>query len=239
MIKHRLKLLARKFGLEVSKYAPANSKAASLKAQLALHDIDCVVDVGANVGQYVQFLRELGYAGNVISFEPQTIAHKALTEASSSDPYWHVAARMGLGERESELQLNIAGNSASSSLLGMLDAHSDAAPYSKICGTEMVCVKRLDSLSEPMIEGAERIFLKIDTQGYEIPVLLGAEGIMQKVAGLQLEMSIIPLYEGQELYQEILHKLEDAGFELWGIEPGFCEPKTGRLLQFDGIFFRK
>ena len=46
------------------------------------------------------------------------------------------------------------------------------------------------------------------------------------------------LYDGQVLYLDMIQWLEHRGFELWGVIPGFVEHATGRLLQFDGVFFR-
>jgi hypothetical protein len=51
-------------------------------------------------------------------------------------------------------------------------------------------------------------------------------------------MSLVPLYEGQRLWKDILHRLEAEGFVLWQIIPGFSDPESGRSLQFDGVFYR-
>lgn len=121
----------------------------------------------------------------------------------------------------------------------MLPSHIESAPSCKCIGKQIVKVRRLDALDEPIIREAKRIYLKIDTQGFEKPVLLGARGIMDKIVGIQLEMSVVPLYDGQALFQELLTWLDDAGFEMWGVVPGFMNRTTGRMLQFDGIFYRK
>lgn len=120
----------------------------------------------------------------------------------------------------------------------MLPSHIESAPYSKYIDTETVKVHRLDGLDIATIKAAKHIFLKIDTQSYEMPVLHGSKGLLHNVIGIQLEMSVLPLYEGQALFQELLTWLDEAGFEMWGIILGFMNPVTGRMLQFDGIFFR-
>jgi FkbM family methyltransferase len=238
-VKSKVRLLARKFGIEINRYNTAQSKVARVGRQLMYHGVDCVLDVGANDGGYGRFIRSAGFNGNIVSFEPQAEAYEKLIAASYADPAWHIASRMALGDAESELEINVAGNSTSSSFLQMLPSHIESAPVSKFIGKEKVTVHRLDTLDVPAINAARRIYLKIDTQGYEMPVVLGTTGIMDKVVGIQLEMSVIPLYEGQALYQDLLAWLENAGFELWGVEPGFMNQTTGRMLQFDGIFFRK
>lgn len=237
-VKSKIKLLARRFGVEIGRYNSAQSIEARVRTQLEYHKVDCVLDVGANDGGYGKFLRSAGFKGNIVSFEPQANAHDKLVEVSHSDPGWKIAPPMALGDVETELEINVAGNSTSSSLLAMLPSHVESSPSSKCIGKEIVKVHRLDALDELVITAARRIYLKIDTQGYEKPVLLGAKGIMHKVVGVQLEMSVIPLYEGQALFQELLTWLDDAGFEMWGVVPGFMNQTTGRMLQFDGIFFR-
>lgn len=234
-----IRVLARKFGIEVHRYNAAQSTAAKVGVQLAYHGVDCVLDVGANDGGYGRFIRSVGFNGNIVSFEPQAEAHAKLILASHADPAWYIAPPMALGDAETELEINVAGNSTSSSLLRMLPLHIESAPVSKYIGKEKVTVHRLDALDEPVIRAARRIYLKIDTQGYEKSVLLGARGIMDNVVGIQLEMSVIPLYEGQALFQELLTWMDDAGFEMWGVAPGFMNQTTGRMLQFDGIFFRR
>jgi hypothetical protein len=82
------------------------------------------------------------------------------------------------------------------------------------------------------------MFLKIDTQGYELPVLEGATRTLKRCVGVQAEMSLLPLYQGQVLFREIIGWLEQREFELWSLLPGFSDPATGRLLQVDGVFFR-
>ena len=238
-LKSKVRLLARKFGIEINRYNTSQSTTARAGVRLESNRVDCMVDVGANDGGYGRFIRSAGFKGCIISFEPQAEAYKKLIMASHTDPAWHIAPRMALGDKASELEINVAGNSTSSSLLHMLPSHIESAPESICIGKEKVVVRRLDALDVPEINSAQRIFLKIDTQGYEMPVLLGAKGIMDRVVGVQVEMSVIPLYAKQVLYQDLLAWLQKADFQMWGIEPGFMNAKTGQMLQFDGIFFRQ
>lgn len=78
--------------------------------------------------------------------------------------------------------------------------------------------------------------MKIDVQGFERQVLAGATEILPQVKGIQLELSLVPLYESQPIYREMIKFLEKLGYELYALVPGFTEHKTGKLLQMDGIF---
>lgn len=235
---HSLRLLARRAGLDVSRFRPDASTTARLGALLAHHRIDLVIDVGASDGEFARELRLAGFRGPIVSFEPLRAAHRELTANAGGDPDWRVAPRMALGERDCEATIHVAANSRSSSLLPMLLSHVEAAPDSSTVATEAVPLRRLDGVDH-LFSGASRIYLKIDTQGYEAAVLAGAQGLLPRIAGIQVELSTVPLYEGQPLYGELLERLRGYGFELWGIAPGFFHPGHGRLLQFDGVFFRE
>jgi hypothetical protein len=86
--------------------------------------------------------------------------------------------------------------------------------------------------------GGRNLFLKIDVQGFEPQVLEGAARLLDRTQGVQLELSLAPLYEGQTLFLPLVDWLAKKGFELWALIPGFIDNKTGRMLQVDGIFFR-
>ena len=81
-------------------------------------------------------------------------------------------------------------------------------------------------------------FLKIDTQGYEWQVLDGARESLSQCQGVLCELSLVPLYEGQCLWMEMIQRLESGGFTLWSIQKGFTDLRDGRTLQVDAIFLR-
>lgn len=237
-LKHEIKQLALRMGVELRRFNPLESPDARLLHQLQVHNIDLVIDVGANDGGYGRFLRGGGYTGRILSFEPLSKAHAALVAAVADDAKWFVAPRMALGESDGETKINIAGNSTSSSVLPMGELHQAAAPSSVYQGSESVMLRRLDSIEHEAISGAQSILLKIDTQGYEMPVLRGARQLLARATGVQLELSVVALYEGQSTYRDVIPWLSDEGFELWNVLPGFADPKSGRMLQFDGVFFK-
>jgi hypothetical protein len=80
--------------------------------------------------------------------------------------------------------------------------------------------------------------MKIDTQGYESRVLQGAQGSLARIDTVQMELSLVPLYEGELLFQEMWELLRAKGYTLVAIESGFSAPASGQLLQVDGIFHR-
>lgn len=200
------------------------------------HGVDLVLDVGASDGGYGRQLRQFGYTGRIVSFEPLSAAFGRLSEHVAGDPAW-TARNCALGEDAGEAVINIASNSSSSSLLRMLDAHREAEPSVGYIGSETIRVERLDDVAGELIEPGHRVFLKLDTQGFERQVLAGGAKTLADCVGLQLEMSFVPLYEGGMLIDDAVSAAYSAGFHLAVIEQGWAAP-TGQMLQADGIFFR-
>jgi FkbM family methyltransferase len=227
-----------KFGFEIKDYIPGVSYWASLERMLVYHGIDLVLDVGANTGQFAIMLRKCGYKGQIVSFEPLLAEYEQLVRQAAKDPLWTVAPRMAIGDIDGEVSINVSANSVSSSIAGMLDAHLEAAPESFYVGSEKVPIARLDTLAGKYVPSTSRAFLKIDTQGYELQVLAGAKQLVPSLKGLQVELSLMPLYEGGGMFCETVRMINDFGFELYGLFDSFTDKRTGRMLQTDGIFFR-
>jgi FkbM family methyltransferase len=209
-----------------------------LMALFKSHGVNLVFDVGANTGQFAKSLREEGYIGHIVSFEPLAAAREQLLASSRRDSLWEVASRAAIGSEDGEIEVRVASNSTSSSVLNMLQSHVEVAPESRYIGTERVPLRKLDSFAQAYLRPNSVPFLKIDTQGYEDRVLSGATELLDKTIGVQLEMSLIPLYEGQCLFPEMIDGLKSKGFELWAIWQSFVDENNGRLLQVDGTFFR-
>jgi FkbM family methyltransferase len=237
-LKSHITRFLRRLGFDVRLYRPASSESAQLVKMLSAHRINLVFDVGANAGHFGQFLRDASYRGRIVSFEPLSTAWKELLKASRKDHLWEVAPRAAIGSDEGELEIHVARNSVSSSILAMHAAHTDAAPESGYIGKERVSLRRLDSLASEYLRSDSVPFLKIDTQGYEDHVLNGADGIIDRIVGIQLELSLVPLYKGQRLFDDFTEWLKRLGFELWAMSPVLVDPQSGRLLQLDATFFR-
>lgn len=226
-----------RLGFDLRRWSPALDLEAARGGLIERYGVDLVIDVGANEGQYAEALRRSGYGGRVVSIEPLKTAFEVLRAASTDDPNWE-AIEAAAGSGEGRMELEVAGNGVSSSLLPMLDRHLRAAPGSAPIGRETVEVSTLDRLAKPALEDARAGLLKIDTQGFEAEVLDGASEIVGsgKLAGIEIELSLVPLYEGQPLWPELSDLLRQAGFVPLALGHGFRDPRTGELLQVDGLF---
>src|SRR5215211_4255734 len=154
--------------------------------------IQLVLDVGANAGQYARRLRRAGYEQRIVSFEPLSQAFAALERAAASDPRWE-ARRLALGDEDGAAKIHVAANSWSSSLLEMGERHRASAPDSVYIGTETVPTAQLDSIWDEVARDGDRVFLKLDVQGYEMHVLRGAAGHLDRVTGVQAELALVHL----------------------------------------------
>jgi len=206
------------------------------QSMLAQHDIDLVIDVGAAVGGYGIQLRQFGYTGDIVSFEPLDSAYAELSAVADPDTRWSTR-QAALGSEPGESVINIASNSDSSSLLPMGSGHTDAEPSVGIVGQQTVIVQRLDDVVDEFTTSESRIFLKVDAQGFERQVLAGAAQTLARCRGIQLELSFVPLYEGGMLINDAIALAYDAGFSMVGVEQGWAAG-TGQMLQADGVFFR-
>jgi FkbM family methyltransferase len=223
------------FGIEIIKY-PTNELDRRIKL-INNYNIDVVLDIGANIGQYGGEMRNLGFKGEIISFEPMKIAFEKLQKNASGDKNWKVY-NYSIGEKDGETTINIAKNSVSSSLLDNLPQLTESAPQAAFIEKEIIKIKKLDSIFDSLNLSGKNVYLKIDTQGYEEMVLLGAEKSLSLVTGIQIEMSFIPSYKGSITFDKMKTKLNDLGFHLLALENGFYDSKTGKQLEIDGIFYK-
>lgn len=230
--------LTRRAGFEVVRYPGGKSHWRRIAALLAARGVDVVLDVGANTGQYARALRRAGYGRRIVSFEPSESAHRELEHAASGDPRWQVAPAMALGERCGEATLHVNASSDMSSLLPMREEMARHLDSDRVIDTRRVPVQRLDAIWEQFIAAGETVFLKCDTQGTEMAVLEGAGTRLDAVAGLQLELSLAPIYEQEPPWLEALARVQAMGFEPHLVIPGYFSRSMQRMLQFDAVLMR-
>jgi FkbM family methyltransferase len=246
-----MKLLSKKFHMCVAKMKITNKSSIIItrkknvdpklimdQSMLGIIDeCDAILDVGANVGEFVKDLRKLGVRKIVYSFEPILAAFEKLREVQSKDSQLKVY-NVAIGETKSRKIINLANNNfASSSFLNFNHYHKDAAPNIEFFGTEEVDVITIsDFLSQ---ENINNIFVKIDVQGWEIKVLEGvSENDWKKIRGFRIEVNLSENYVGSSSMFDVLAFLKSKGFSIYRIAPGFGMPNFGRLLQAEVLFTR-
>lgn len=210
---------------------------AQLRKLIEQESIDLVLDVGANEGQFAKKIRSF-YAGKILSFEPVLSVFETLEKAASSDPDWHVY-HCALGSQECTQLINISKYTLFSSLLRANDyclKRFGADALAVVA--EPVSVRRADKILEevaPKIQG-NRIFLKMDTQGYDTVVFEGFGTALKHVVLLQSEVSLIPIYEGMPHWTESICTYEKNGFGVAGMFP--ITRDSARVIEYDCLLTR-
>ena len=226
-------------GLDLKRLSYLDSPQYRLQTILRLRKINAIFDVGANTGQFALALREIGYKGRIISIEPLLSAHQTLIEASSQDKNWIVHPRCAISDHEGTQTIHVSENSVSSSLRPQLPIHLKSAPQSKIIGQDMVNVTTLDSLfssyASAVPSSTNNYLLKVDAQGHEFSIL-EKSNILTSLSAILLELSVEPMFEGEQTLHFISEWLSNHGFKLWSLAPSFADSQTGRIMQYDGLF---
>ncbi len=223
---------------KVFKIKRKQTRGQQIVATMNEHGIDTVLDIGANKGQTQEYLRKAGYKGHIISVEPVSTLYPLLKHKSDRDPKWTVLPPLLIGEHEGENEINVSAAPDMSSLLSATAELMTAFPKTRVEETLKVPMKRLDTVYEELKLEGKRVFIKIDTQGYEMPILQSGPNALKAATGLQVEMSLLELYKGEALFDDIIAFLKDKGFRphmLFDI--GFSRTLK-RQLQVDGVFYK-
>jgi FkbM family methyltransferase len=228
--------LVRSLGYDVVRF-PRESHREHLQAVFSKLGINSVLDVGANLGAFVQLVRDAGFTGPVASFEPVEENVALLTAASAKDPHWTVH-RLALGHENGTAALNVARDSRYSSFRPASEYARESFPGSAVESWQDVRVARLDSIFEEIAPpGDVRSFLKIDTQGWDLEVIEGATGCLDRICAIQSEVAVQPLYEDEPSYLDALPRLNELGFELSGVFP-VSRDDALRIVALDCVLVR-
>jgi FkbM family methyltransferase len=212
----------------------------ALRRFIAHFDIDCILDIGANAGQYGTMLRQdVGFKGTILSFEPNPDVFAKLKQLANSDANWH-CYDIALTDHDGETVFNImAADQFSSINAPNSDLQSIFASSNKVVKSVPVICRRLDSLF-PELEharNAKSILLKMDTQGHDAAVCTGAGDLLQKMSGAQSELAVRQLYAGATDWKDMIALLEKAGF----VPSALFANNKGHfplLFEIDGLFAR-
>ncbi|MEM8537957.1 MAG: FkbM family methyltransferase [Pseudomonadota bacterium] len=184
---------------------------AYLKDTLDRLNINVVFDVGANKGFYAQHLRNIGYEGHIFCFEPVSADYTEICRKARNDPKW-TAYNVALGAQEGDMEFATIESNGETVFSSFLSPKADFPNTT----TSSIKVHRLDDMAGDLLSGIEnpRIFMKTDTQGFDLEVWKGAQETQSKIVGLESEISVTPIYENMPHYTRMLDFYEDRGFRL-------------------------
>ncbi|HKH92093.1 MAG TPA: FkbM family methyltransferase [Gemmatimonadaceae bacterium] len=215
-----------------------------LRAVIARYDVDVVIDVGANLGQFHDTVRnEVAFTGPIVSFEPVGDFRSQLKARRHTDPAWHIEP-FALGSTNGSAEIHVMESPGLSSLkkpdLAAMRSLLPAPERTNIGKMENIEVRRLDEIAKrhPALSGARRALLKTDTQGFDLEVIRGAGAFLAHTVAVQIELSVLPIYANAPCYQDVIAELHEIGFDLSGMFPVTLD-RDLRVIEFDGVFVRR
>lgn len=184
------------------------------------------VDVGAYQGEMAAMLRQTWPEATGVCFEGQAHALAHLQRRFKNDPQVTVFGKLaGSASKEGVI---LHGQQTSASVL-----EEDVHPQSR---SQQVDMTTLDEEISKIPPTPKETLIKIDTQGYELEVLKGAEGLLRTTGGLILELNLIELHKGVPLADEVISWLKTRGFQMFDIAGLTRRPRDRALWQADFIF---
>lgn len=199
------------------------------------HDLRTVIDVGANRGQFALYALARFPSAQIVAFEPLPEAREHMVRLFEGEGRVEVVP-FALGETEGEVVMHLSARDDSSSLLPVGERQVSAFPGTDEVGTTRVNVRTLDNVLADR-ELVHPALLKVDVQGFELPVLRGAEQTLRSFDQILVEASFAELYEGQALFPAVSHHLEEHGFHLVSGHISTSD-SSGRWLQGDFLYER-
>jgi len=198
--------------------------------------VNTILDIGANVGQFAEAMRRVHPRAAIHSFEPVPNVAAKLKANFTADRNFY-AHEIAISDRDGEHSFQVNEFSPSSSLLPVTDTHKQMFSFAQ--NTESIRV-RLTTLDR-WAEGRDLkppILIKLDVQGNELSALRGAHGILRRAAYLLTEVNFFQFYEGQPSFADIYSLVQPYGFEFIDFFAGAEHPKERRSLFGDALFAR-
>ena len=228
------------FGFDIVRIGNSNENLSKhLLNVLVYKNIECVIDVGSNSGQYGMFLRGIGYKGHIVSFEPVNSVFNILEESCDQDDKWS-CHNIALGDMNGEKMMNVYKSTVFSSFLKANEYSKNIWDSLRDVTQENVKVSMLDDVYEDMIGslGCANHMLKLDTQGYDKYVFDGARGCLKNISVLQSELSLIPIYSGMHDVYDVLKEYNEKGFYISGLYP-INRDESLAVIEYDCVLVRR
>ncbi|MBI1920095.1 MAG: FkbM family methyltransferase [Geobacter sp.] len=201
--------------------------------------IDCVIDVGANNGQYGEFLRTIGYSGYIVSFEPVRAAFDVLKIKCEKDDKWY-CSNLALGDKNEEKPMNVYQSTVFSSFLEVNTYSKKIWQSLENVKSEIVKIVKLDDVYAEIVgsTGSTNCLLKMDTQGYDVHVFNGALGSLKFITALQSELSLIPVYDGMPPVYDALEEFHKHNFYISGMYP-INRDESLAVIEYDCVLVKR
>ena len=222
------------FVLTKTKNVLPQEKLASAR-ELVLKNCDFVVDIGANNGQWISEVRNQGYKGEAVCIEPLKKNYAILKARNFPNT---IALNYAVGNKNGYTYINVSSNDGmSSSILKLDDYHKSAAPNISFIERKKVKIFKLSKVLKTNTH--KKIFVKIDTQGYELEVLKSInKSNFTNIYAFEIETNLVSTYKNSSMIEDVIKFLRNKGYQPTRIENGFGMPNFGQQLQMDILFIK-
>jgi FkbM family methyltransferase len=245
LLKRTLRRFAMRRGYYIGRSSGPDAPAtlsAHLSFLFSVLQINCVLDVGAHNGEFSDAVRDLGYGGRIVSFEPVPEHFAELSRRRAHDPDWRgYPLALGADDGRDEIQITNSSSFASMHLASAYGRDRFARDV-QVVRREPVSVRRLDGLLDECVAGivVPRVFLKIDTQGEDMAVIAGAGDRLHDIRAVQVELAVQAIYENTtNSYLESIAQLGRLGFEPTFVAPVSRDPVDHlRIVELDCVFWQ-
>lgn len=223
---------ARRLGVEITRSPAPNTLPWQLRQIIRLRQVDGVIDVGGHWGEFAALARRV-FPGPIVSFEPHAESFDRMADTMGGDPLW-TGSRIAIGRERGTLELNVFPSTDLNSFRSPNELFDDRFEIAAPDRTEEVPVRRLDDV----VELTGELILKSDTQGFDIDVVRGATGILDRVTAIVIEVSVRNIYDDTPGMSAQFDELSSLGYELVGLFPLLRDRDRLRVIEFDGVFVR-
>ena len=240
-MKKIIRKIFNKIGYEIKKIDYKDDPNFLLCKFLNKYKVNCFLDIGANIGQTALALRNNNYKEKIISFEPQSAAHKYLINLSKKDDKWQIFQRCAIGDANEIKKIKISSNSVSSSFFDFSDESIELSKDLSFIGEEEVEVYTLSDVLKKIAKEDQNcnLFLKMDVQGMEQKIITSSQNILNRFLGLSCELPITSLYVGDENFLHTINFLKKNGFEIYSIYNSVFDHLSGKTYAVDITFINK
>ncbi|MGY1779783.1 FkbM family methyltransferase [Geodermatophilus sp. SYSU D01036] len=231
----RIQGILGRFGYQLQKIPLEGSLDRDLQRVIADRGIDTVLDMGAHVGSYASRLRQHGYAGRIVSFEPSERPFRALASKTAGN---RSARQIALGDTSGVAELFVYAEHEEFTSLRKPSDYGREHFGLTVQDVKRVPVRRLDDVAAELELNPTTTLVKIDTQGHDPAVIAGSPNFLTRAAALQVEVPMFGLYEGAPSGPAFVQSILDTGFDLVGLYPVHEHPRPLIPVEFDGLFAR-
>lgn len=199
-----------------------------------------VIDVGANIGQFAQFILRIFPNAELFCFEPLAGPFQELKSWADKQKNIKLTAfNMAIGDVQGLRELYYhPDHSPSSSLLNSTDLLETVYPDTRRQERVTATLTTLDNAMVGLIDNIQTdILIKLDVQGYEDRVIRGGRNTFDRAKAVLIEVNLDAFYEGQATFRDILLMLHELGYGYAGnLEQNYGD--DGHVTFFDALFIK-